>query len=329
MSEIAFDAMGSRVRIVAEAPLSVSDAGPDAALAAARAWTEDFARRLSRFLESSELSRMNADPRPVAPASALLRAAVGAGLWAAQRTGGLVDPTLVGALESAGYRASRAGVPAVPLAEALAAAPPRRPARPDPAARWRTVRVLDEQGSVARPPGVRFDTGGTGKGLAADALLTRLAGYGRVAVDCGGDVRVGGPLAAAQPFQVDVQHPLGGEVVMSLQVGAGAVATSGIDVNVWRRADGTFAHHLLDPSTGEPRGPVWWEHGARADDARGRDTRQGGAAVGRPRARRRPAEHGGVIFGEDGDGRSRRRAQPARGGGRRCAHRTPRSTSSG
>ena len=301
MSEIAFDAMGSRVRIVAEAPLSVSDAGPDAALAAARAWTEDFARRLSRFLESSELSRMNADPRPVAPASALLRAAVGAGLWAAQRTGGLVDPTLVGALESAGYRASRAGVPAVPLAEALAAAPPRRPARPDRAARWRTVRVLDEQGSVARPPGVRFDTGGTGKGLAADALLTRLAGYGRVAVDCGGDVRVGGPLAAAQPFQVDVQHPLGGEVVMSLQVGAGAVATSGIDVNVWRRADGTFAHHLLDPSTGEPAWTGLVGATALAPTTLQAETLAKAALLSGARgARRLLAEHGGVIFGEDG-----------------------------
>ncbi len=301
MSEIAFDAMGSRVRIVAEAPLSVSDAGPDAALAAARAWTEDFARRLSRFLESSELSRMNADPRPVAPASALLRAAVGAGLWAAQRTGGLVDPTLVGALESAGYRASRAGVPAVPLAEALAAAPPRRPARPDRAARWRTVRVLDEQGSVARPPGVRFDTGGTGKGLAADALLTRLAGYGRVAVDCGGDVRVGGPLAAAQPFQVDVQHPLGGEVVMSLQVGAGAVATSGIDVNVWRCADGTFAHHLLDPSTGEPAWTGLVGATALAPTTLQAETLAKAALLSGARgARRLLAEHGGVIFGEDG-----------------------------
>lgn len=301
MSEIAFDAMGSRVRIVAEAPLSVADAGPDAALAAARAWTEDFARRLSRFLESSELSRMNADPRPVAPASALLRAAVGAGLWAAQRTGGLVDPTLVGALESAGYRASRAGLPAVPLAEALAAAPPRRPARPDRAARWRTVRVLDEQGSVARPPGVRFDTGGTGKGLAADALLTRLAGYGRVAVDCGGDVRVGGPLAAAQPFQVDVQHPLGGEVVMSLQVGAGAVATSGIDVNVWRCADGTFAHHLLDPSTGEPAWTGLVGATALAPTTLQAETLAKAALLSGARgARRLLAEHGGVIFGEDG-----------------------------
>jgi FAD:protein FMN transferase len=32
----------------------------------------------------------------------------------------------------------------------------------------------------------------------------------------------------------------------------GAAATSGLDRRVWRRPDGTHAHHLLDPSTGEP-----------------------------------------------------------------------------
>jgi FAD:protein FMN transferase len=301
MSEIAFDAMGSRIRIVAEAPLSASAPGPDAALAHARAWTEDFARRLSRFIPSSELSRMNADPRPVVPASALLRAAVGAGLWAAERTGGLADPTLVGALEAIGYRESRTGVDATPLVEALACAPARRPARPHPDAQWRSVRVLDAEGSIARPAGVSLDTGGTGKGLAADALLARLAGMGRVAIDCGGDVRIGGPLAAERPFQVDVQHPLGGDVVMSLGVGSGGVATSGIDVNVWRRADGSFAHHLLDPSTGEPAWTGLVGATALAPTALEAETLAKAALLSGPDdARRMLAEHGGVLFAEDG-----------------------------
>ena len=30
------------------------------------------------------------------------------------------------------------------------------------------------------------------------------------------------------------------------------MATSGINVRVWRRADGRYAHHLIDPRTGEP-----------------------------------------------------------------------------
>jgi hypothetical protein len=57
-------------------------------------------------------------------------AAVGAALWAARRTRGLVDPTLLGELEAAGYAGDLDG--SLALAEALAAAPPRRPARPRP-----------------------------------------------------------------------------------------------------------------------------------------------------------------------------------------------------
>ena len=131
-----------------------------------------------------------------------------------------------------------------------AAAPPPRPARPDPRARWRHVRALSD--AVARPPGVRLDTGGVGKGLAADALVVRLAGYDRVAVDCGGDIRVGGRATAREPFAVEIQHPVTGELLGGLSLAGGAVATSGLDVNLWRRPDGSFAHHLLDPSTGLP-----------------------------------------------------------------------------
>ena len=100
---------------------------------------------------------------------------------------------------------------------------------------------------------MRIDTGGTGKGLAADALAHRLRGYRRFMVDCGGDLRVGGAGVAETPYDVEVQHPLTGEHAHVLRLDGGGVATSGLDVRLWRRADGGgFAHHLLDPSTGEP-----------------------------------------------------------------------------
>jgi thiamine biosynthesis lipoprotein len=195
---------------------------------------------------------LNADLRPEVPASLLLRTAVAAGLWAAERTGGLVDPTLVSAMERAGYAASREGAERAPLAEALASAPPRRPARPHPDAAWRRVVVDHAAGTIRRPRGVRIDTGGTGKGLAADAVARRLDGYSRFAVDCGGDIAVGGPDALTGPYLIDVRHPLTGELVHTLPLGRGGVATSGVDSRVWRRPDGSFAHHLIDPSTGEP-----------------------------------------------------------------------------
>jgi thiamine biosynthesis lipoprotein len=163
-----------------------------------------------------------------------------------------VDPTLVGDLERAGYRTSREGAERASLTEALSVAPRRRPARPHPRAPWPWVTVDARAGTVRRPPGVRIDTGGTGKGLAADAVARRLKDYSRVAIDCGGDIAVGGEDALRRPYDIDVRHPLSGEIVHRLPLARGGVATSGLDVRLWRRADGSFAHHLLDPSTGEP-----------------------------------------------------------------------------
>ena len=102
-----------------------------------------------------------------------MRAAVAAGLWAAGRTDGLVDPTLLEALEALGYRSSLRDAAPAALTDALASAPPRGPAAPHPAERWRGWSVEDAAGVIRRPPGARFNTGGTGKGLAADAVAHR------------------------------------------------------------------------------------------------------------------------------------------------------------
>ena len=103
--------------------------------------------------------------------------------------------------------------------------------------------MIVEGNLIRRPPGVRLDTGGTGKGLAADLLAQRLDG--RWAVDCGGDIRV----SAGEPFEVNVRHPLTHEPIHTLQLSDGAVATSGLDTRLWRAPDGTPRHHLLDPRT--------------------------------------------------------------------------------
>jgi len=249
--DIGFDAMGSHVRLLIGEP---GPGLPEAAAAAERAkgFVAEFDAALSRFRPESELCALNADDRKRVPASELLRAAVKAGLDAAERSGGLVDPTLVGEIESAGYAASRVGMTGAPLSDALAAAPPRRAAKPNPEARWRRFEVDDTAGTVSRPPGVRFDSGGAGKGLAADLIAAELGGYSRFLVDCGGDIRIGGADPSHRPYEVFVEHPLTGERAFVLKLAAGAVATSGLNVRIWRGADGHYAHHLLDPSTGKP-----------------------------------------------------------------------------
>jgi thiamine biosynthesis lipoprotein len=281
MHDSTFPSMGSDIRLVIDGP-----GGADAARRQ-RAYVEDFAARLSRFRSDSELSALNSDEREVVPASQLLRTAVAAGIWAAERSGGLVDPTLVGAIERA-----ELGEP-VPLADALARAPARHPAAPSPAAAWRTIEV---NGAIRRPPGVRFDTGGTGKGLCADAVAHRLSGYARFVVDCGGDMALRGP------WRVDVEHPLTHEHVHTIDLDGGGVATSGLDRRVFRRPDGSYSHHLLDPSTGEPAWTGLVGVTAVASSALEAETLSKMALLAGPdRAREILGARAGVLFHDDGE----------------------------
>lgn len=296
-----FPAMGSDVRLLIGAPLLPRAPAPLPAADRERAWVWAFSARLSRFSPVSELSVLNRDPREVVPASLLLRAAVTAGLWAAERSGGLVVPTLTAALERSGYDRSLDGVAPASLAQALAAAPPRRPARPDPQAEWRQVLVDDDAGTITRPPGLMLDTGGTGKGLCADAVAVHLGAYTRFVVDCGGDIAIGGVGAQLKPYGVVVEHPLDARPLLTVEVRRGGIATSGLNVRIWRRADGSFAHHLLDPSTGAPVWSGLIGATAVAPSALEAETLSKMALLLGPEgARDVLAEHGGVIVHDSG-----------------------------
>jgi thiamine biosynthesis lipoprotein len=297
-----FHAMGSDIRLLIGSRLAPTAPEPLVAADRERAFVFSFAQRLSRFRPDSELSALNADPRTVVPASPLLRVAVQAGLWAAERSGGLVDPTLVPALERTGYSGSMDGVEPASLTEALAGAPARRPARADPAARWRAISVDDRAGMIERPPGVMLDTGGTGKGLCADAVAHRLAGYARFVVDCGGDIAVGGVGAQLEPYEIQIEHPLTSAPVGVVRLGHGGVATSGLNVRIWRNREGGFSHHLLDPSTGMPAWTGLIGVTALGSTALEAETLSKLALLSGPHgARDALSEHGGVIVHDSGE----------------------------
>lgn len=249
-ADATFDAMGCEVRLIVES-IKANSPSALAAVADSERFVSEFEEALSRFIEESELCRLNRDPREVVPASPLMRAAIAAGVWAARRTGGLVDPTILRSLEKAGYASSRKDAAPARLSDALLLAPARRPASAHPAGAWQSFAVDEAGGTVSRLPGTAFDTGGTGKGLAADMLADRLADFDRFVIDCGGDIRVHAAVGA-DPFDVEIEHPLTGERAHVVTLRSGGVATSGLNVRVWKRVDGTYAHHLIDPSTGEP-----------------------------------------------------------------------------
>ena len=277
-------ALGTDVRLIA------AGRGAARTVTLAQADLLDYHVRLSRFLAFSELCALNADPRPVVPASPLLRSAVHAGLWAARRSGGLVDPCLLDALEAAGYERSLQPGAAVPLPSG-----PCRAATADPAMRWHALRIDDEAGTITRPPGLRLDLGGSGKGHAADLAARRFAGLRDWVVDCGGDVCVGGER------EIEVAHPLHPYPAARLRVAHGAVATSSVVARAWLARDGRRVHHLLDPSSGEPVWTGLLSATARASTTLHAETLAKVALLRGPDgARTVLARHGGLVVHDGG-----------------------------
>ncbi|HUA74648.1 MAG TPA: FAD:protein FMN transferase [Solirubrobacteraceae bacterium] len=267
------------------------------AVRAARSSLEDWHARFSRFIPDSELSLLNEDRRAEVPASELLVRLAAAVRAAGELSGGLVDATLAEEIEIAGYAEDLSKTP-LPPALALALAPPRRPARASGRGRWREVRADLDRGTVTRPPGLRIDGGGLAKGLFADVLGERLAGHAAYAVDCAGDLALGG--GAGLPRAIGVESPFDGSALHTFALSAGAVATSGITKRSWLGGDGRPAHHLLDPATGAPAFTGVVQATALAPSALEAEIRAKAALLAGPRGAAAHLRHGGAVVCDDG-----------------------------
>jgi FAD:protein FMN transferase len=252
------DCFGGTVTVRAGGP-GASGLGAPAALVLAESLLHRIHAALTCFDPGSELSRLNADHRPVVPVGPLVRRLAAAVEPAGRLSGGLVDAT-VGS--PGGARDT-----------------------------WRSV-VADPAGAaVLRPPGIRIDSGGLAKGMAADLVAARLAGHASFAVDCLGDVRVGGTARLPRPVRIANPDPAG-EAVALLWVRDGAVATSG---TTRRRG------HLIDPRTGEPAATGIVQASALAPSGLEAEVRAKAALLAGPRDAARHLPHGGVLVLDSGE----------------------------
>ncbi len=198
-------------------------------------WFREVESTLSRFDPDSALSRLNRSQGRWVIVPPLLLTAIQQALTAAERTRGVFDPTLLDALEAAGYsRSFEQG--------------PQEVGRPAPAGRWRGIRVVPDASAVWLPPGVRLDLGGIGKGLAVDGAAAVLTQAPRFVVNAGGDLFVkSAPLDP--PVEVEVADPFHPDATLfTFGIYAGAVATSSTLGRRW----GQDRHHIIDPATGRP-----------------------------------------------------------------------------
>ena len=302
-TQLRFECFGGAVEVRADG------AGAPAALEAARARLLDAHSRLSRFDPQSELSLLNRDPRSAVPASPLLRHLATAVYEAGALSGGLVDGTLLREIERAGYIESLA-VGSLSEPGPIGPSPPPHPAGPSARASWCAIGVDDEQGTVIRPPGVQIDGGGLAKGLLADLVGAELARFRSFAVECCGDLRLGG--AARRERTILVSDPRGGEPVEQLRLREGAVATSGVTRRSWTGPNGEPAHQIIDPRSSRPAYTGVVQATAIAPTALHAEVYAKAALLAGPAAGIEWLPHGGVLVLDDGSVETvrSRRAEP-------------------
>jgi len=252
--------------------------------------------RFTRFEPTSELSELNADTQVTVPVSPVMREFIRAVVDAAKQTGGLVDATLLAEVQGVGYDGELGA--ALPLELALRLAPPRRPATPRSDARWSEISVDDQHGTVTRPPGVLFDSGGLAKGLFADLLGEEMAGHESFAIDCAGDLRIGG--RSGVPRAVEVASPFDGSVLHTFSLAHGGVATSGVGKRSWLDASLSPAHHLLDPGSGRPAYTGIVQATALAPSALKAEIRAKAALLSGPRGAAAWLPDGGALVLDNG-----------------------------
>ena len=227
--------------MASDAHVILVDAAADAEQYARRR-LEELERRWSRFLPASDVSRLNEAPEAfvvVSPDTLELLATM---KHAWSLSGGRYDPTLLAAINAAGYSRSHDG-----SGRRSSSAGPRA------ACTIADVGLHPETSAVVVPSGLGIDPGGIGKGLAADLVVTELLERGTAGalIGVGGDLAAAGDPPAADGWQVAIEHPLDrSRELVRVTLGAGGVATSSTLSRAWVQ-DGDRRHHVIDPGTGE------------------------------------------------------------------------------
>lgn len=231
--EVRFPAMGTEVVVL------TAGRAPAGAVARVRGLFALREEALSRFLPTSELSRLNRSAGRAMEVSPLMLETVDAAIRAAAATGGAFDPTLGRQMAAIGYDRPFG----LPRRVTVLGMPPA-----GPGGGWREIAVDPARGTVTVPVGTALDFGGIAKGMAVDAAARLLddAGVDAALVSAGGDIRVAGTRVG--DWQVELTDtPAPWQITLS----EGALATSSSSRRTWIQ-DGIRRHHLLDPRTGAP-----------------------------------------------------------------------------
>ncbi len=227
--------MASSTQVIAVGP-------QPGALAVAEERLRQLEMSWSRFIETSDISRVNQHPGHWVPVSGDTIRLIDTMQLASAITSRGFDPTHLSSVMALGY------VSSIDDSTNSTMQVGQRDAR-------LTIDDvdIDRVGSALRLPiGLSLDPGGIGKGLAADIVVTELlaAGTAGMLISIGGDIAAAGEPPSEQGWIVNVDDPhQPGKPITTLAVSGGGVATSSTMSRRWHYG-GSARHHIVDSASG-------------------------------------------------------------------------------
>lgn len=215
--------------------------------------TENWFRRceaiFSRFVQESELSRINQSDSTWVFVSPWMAEVLSLAKYFWLKTNGLFSPFLLDALEKAGYSQSFDTIvhvggthPSTTIPHVNVSADPQ------------SFHIFPALRLMERPPGLRIDLGGIVKGWSAQRLaryFQKELSIPRGLINAGGDLYAWGGYTNEEHWSIGVQHPWNDTDIGLIQIHCGAVATSNTLARRWHTPEG-IQHHIIDPRTGKP-----------------------------------------------------------------------------
>ena len=242
-----FRAMSTDILLAAEG----EDEAVETGFAQAQDFIEESEKRFTRFSDTSELSQLNHSAGEWFNASPDMITVISEAIRLHHQTEGLFDPSILNALEQAGYDRTIDEIRTQGAQTAGAAIKTRT-------GRFSEILVDLDENRIWMPAGLRIDLGGIVKGWIAERAAGILSGWSNAcAVNAGGDAYMIGLPEGEKAWQIvldDPYKPGVGLAVLNLQ--PGAVATSTITKRRWQQA-GKIQHHLIDPRTQKPAETDW------------------------------------------------------------------------
>jgi FAD:protein FMN transferase len=282
-----FRAMNTGILLAGEGRREAVEVG----FSLAQAFIEDSEKRFTRFSSQSELARLNRSAGGWFEASKDMFEVVSLALELYRQTAGLFDPSILEALEQAGYDRTMDEIRLVGPTQVTVLARPR-------------LRHFDEirldrtaQGRrIALPAEMRIDLGGIAKSWIAEQAALLLAGWTQAcAVDAGGDMFFIGLPQGAQAWQVTLEDPLDPEGELAvLKTPPGAVATSTVTKRRWKQG-AQERHHMIDPRTQQPAETDWLSVTVLASHAAQAEVYAKSLLIGGPPAVERITRRAGEI----------------------------------